>query len=147
MQLENANGLGEVLKMSAVGVDVLLTSGRTLKQGRGMEIGKLSSDYFDAVSICEMDESTLKVLGIEDGDPVRVETDIGSVVVFGKHDRRAEPGVVFIPCGPYANAVTGSDTLESGMPGYKSIPARVFPAKGETVPTVEEILAEMVGVG
>ncbi|MHA1959322.1 MAG: molybdopterin dinucleotide binding domain-containing protein [Candidatus Thorarchaeota archaeon] len=131
--------------MSTVGVEVLLTSGRTLKQGRGMEIGKLSSDYFNAVALCEMDESTLKVLGIEDGDPVRVETVIGSVVVFGKRDRRAEPGIVFMPCGPYANAITGSDTLQSGMPDFKTIPARVFPAKGESVLSVEEILDEMLG--
>ncbi len=123
---------------------MLLVSGRTLKQGRGMEIGKLSQDYFEAVAICEMDRSTLEVLGLEEGEPVRVETDHDSVIVASKLDRRAEPGVVFIPCGPYANQVIGTDTLESGMPGFKSIPARVFPAKGEEVLSVESLIKKIM---
>jgi formylmethanofuran dehydrogenase subunit D len=111
-----------------------------------MEIGKLSKDYFDAVSICEMDKSTLENLGIEEGDPVTVSTAIGKVIVSSKIDRKAEPGVVFIPCGPYANAVTGSDTLESGMPAYKAVNARISSAKGQSVLSVEELLKQMMEV-
>ena len=111
-----------------------------------MEIGKLSEDYFQAVAICEMDKTTLETLGLQEGDPVLVETDAGSIVVKSAVDRRAEPGVVFIPCGPYANAVTGSDTLESGMPAFKSITARLSAAKGKKVPTVEELLRKMMEV-
>jgi formylmethanofuran dehydrogenase subunit D len=109
-----------------------------------MEIGKLSVEYFEEVSICEMDKVTFKVLGIEVGDPVRVETIHGSVIVKSRLDRRAEPGVVFIPCGPYANAITGSDTEGTGMPDYKSIGAQIFAAKGERILSVKEILTKMV---
>ncbi|MFW9768539.1 MAG: molybdopterin dinucleotide binding domain-containing protein [Candidatus Thorarchaeota archaeon] len=130
--------------MSAVGVKALVTSGRTLKQGRGMEIGKLSSEYFEEVSVCEMDQVTFDALGIEAGDPVRVETIHGSVIVTSRLDRRAEPGVVFIPCGPYANAITGSDTEGTGMPDFKSIRAQIFPAKGKKVLSVKELLKKMV---
>jgi len=130
--------------MSAVGVKAVVTSGRTLKQGRGMEIGKLSSEYFEEVSVCEMDQVTFDALGIEAGDSVRVETIHGSVIVTSRLDRRAEPGVVFIPCGPYANAITGSDTEGTGMPDYKSIEAQIFPAKGEKVLSVKELLSKMV---
>lgn len=133
--------------MNNEGLEVLLTSGRTLKQGRGMEIGKLSKDYFDAVSICEMDQSTLESLGVEEGDSVTVETEVGKVVVASKVDRRAAPGVVFMPCGPYANAVTGPDTLESGMPAFKAVSARIYSAKGQAVLTVEELLKEMMELG
>ncbi|MHA2236038.1 MAG: molybdopterin dinucleotide binding domain-containing protein [Candidatus Thorarchaeota archaeon] len=130
--------------MSTVGVKAILTSGRTLKQGRAMEIGKLSVEYFEEVSVCEMDKLTFDVLGIEAGDPVRVETIHGSVIVKSRLDRRAEPGVVFIPCGPYANAITGSDTEGTGMPDYKSIGAQIFAAKGERILSVKEILTKMV---
>ncbi|MHA1934357.1 MAG: molybdopterin dinucleotide binding domain-containing protein [Candidatus Thorarchaeota archaeon] len=132
--------------MSDVGLNVLLTSGRTLAQGRGMEIGKLSEDYFKAVALCEMDKSTLEALGIDEGEPVRVETDVGSVVVASKLDRRADPGIVFIPCGPYANYLIGSDTLESGMPAFKATDARLFPAKNKTIPSIEDILKQMMEV-
>ncbi len=130
--------------MSRVGVKALLTSGRTLKQGRAMELGKLGPEYLKEVGICEMDEVTLKALGLSEGDPVCVETIHGSVVVVCKLDRRAEPGVVFIPCGPYANAVTGSDTEGTGMPDFKGASAQLFAAKGEKVPDVRELLKQIV---
>jgi formylmethanofuran dehydrogenase subunit D len=130
--------------MSRVGVEALLTSGRTLKQGRAMELGKLGPEYLKEVGICEMDKVTLEALGIDEGDTVRVETMHGSVVVMSKIDRRAEPGVVFIPCGPYANAVTGSDTEATGMPDFKGVTAQLFAAKGENVPDVKELLKQMV---
>ena len=130
--------------MSRVGVEALLTSGRTLKQGRAMELGKLGPEYLKEVGICEMDKVTLEALGLDEGDPVRVETMHGSVVVTCKIDRRAEPGVVFIPCGPYANAVTGSDTEGTGMPRFKGMSAQLFAAKGEKVPSVEELLKQLV---
>ncbi|MFX1415659.1 MAG: molybdopterin dinucleotide binding domain-containing protein [Promethearchaeota archaeon] len=129
--------------MSDVGVNVVLTSGRTLKQGKGMELGKLNQEYIDAVAICEMDKSTLEALGVEEGDPVRIETVYGSVVVRSNLDRRAEPGVAFIPCGPYANVILDSDTLESGMPGFKTMDAKIVPAKGETILSTEELLKTM----
>ena len=130
--------------MSTVGVKAILTSGRTLKQGRAMEIGKLSVEYFEEVSVCEMDKVTFDVLGIETGDSVRIETIHGSVIVKSRLDRRAEPGVAFIPCGPYANAITGSDTEGTGMPDYKNIGAQIFAAKGERILSVKEILTKMV---
>ncbi len=130
--------------MSAVGVKAIVTSGRTLKQGRAMEIGKLSSDYFEEVSVCEMDKVTIDALGIEEGDSVLVETIHGTVLVKSRLDRRAEPGVVFIPCGPYANAITGADTAGTGMPDYKSIEAQIFAAKGKRVLSVKELLNKMV---
>ncbi|MFW9912105.1 MAG: molybdopterin dinucleotide binding domain-containing protein [Candidatus Thorarchaeota archaeon] len=130
--------------MNDVGVEVLLTSGRTLKQGQTMELGKLNQEYFEAVAICEVDKSTLVTLGLEEGDPVKVKTTTGSVVVACKVDRRAEPGIAFIPCGPWANAVLDSDTSESGMPRYKEMDAKLFAAKGEKIPSAEDLLKAFV---
>jgi formylmethanofuran dehydrogenase subunit D len=130
--------------MSRVGVEALLTSGRTLKQGRAMELGKLGPEYLKEVAYCEMDTVTLESLGLEEGDPVRVETKYGSVIVSSKIDRRAEPGVVFIPCGPYANAIIGSETEGTGMPEFKGITAQLFAAKGKKVLDVEKLLKQMV---
>jgi formylmethanofuran dehydrogenase subunit D len=109
-----------------------------------MELGKLGPEYLKEVGICEMDKVTLEALGLEEGDAVRVETLHGSVVVTSKIDRRAEPGVVFIPCGPFANAVTGPDTEGTGMPDFKGVSAQLFAAKGEKVPDVQELLKQMV---
>lgn len=132
--------------MNQVGVAALLTSGRTLKQGRGMELGKMSKDYFEEVAVCEMDSTTMEVLGIDEGDSVLVESDHGKVIVHCRHNRRAEPGVVFMPCGPYANMVTGTDTVETGMPNFKNIPVALYAAKEKQVLTIEELLKETLGV-
>lgn len=130
--------------MNDLGVNVVLTSGRTLKQGQTMELGKLNQGYLDAVAICEVDKSTLEALGLEEGEPVKVKTSTGSVVVACKLDRRAEPGIAFIPCGPWANAVLDSDTLESGMPKFKAMEAKLVPAKGEKIASAEELLMAIV---
>ncbi len=130
--------------MSRKGVEAILTSGRTLKQGRAMELGKLGLEYHKEVAFCEMDKATLETLGLEEGEPVLIETPHGSVVVMSKLDRRAEPGVVFIPCGPYANAVIGSETEGTGMPDFKGVSAKIFAAKGQEVPNVEQLLKQIV---
>ncbi|MHA2140134.1 MAG: molybdopterin dinucleotide binding domain-containing protein [Candidatus Thorarchaeota archaeon] len=130
--------------MNDVGIQVVLTSGRTLKQGQTMELGKLNQEYFEAVAICEVDKSTLEALGLEEGDPVKVKTATGSVVVACKLDRRAEPGIAFMPCGPWANAVLDSDTLESGMPRFKDLDAKLIAAKGETIQSAEDLLKAIV---
>jgi formylmethanofuran dehydrogenase subunit D len=109
-----------------------------------MELGKLGPEYLKEVSICEMDKVTLETLGLNEGEPVRVETIHGSIVVTSRLNRRAEPGVVFIPCGPYANAITGSDTEGTGMPNYKNIAARLFSAKSERILSVKEVLKLMM---
>jgi len=109
-----------------------------------MELGKLGPEYFKEVGFCEMDKVTLETLGLDEGDPVRVETIHGSIVVTTKLDRRAEPGVVFIPCGPYANVVTGSDTENTGMPNFKGVVAKLFAAKGENIPDVKELLKQIM---
>lgn len=109
-----------------------------------MELGKLNRAYQDAVALCEVDSLTLEVLGLADGDHVRVESLLGSVVVRVKMNRRAEPGIAFMPCGPYANAVVGSDTEETGMPDYKGIQCSLFPAKGEPILTPSELIERVI---
>ena len=50
-----------------------------------------------------------------------------------------QPGIVFIPCGPWANYVMGSSTEGTGMPLLKGLPAKVEPA-AEKVLTIREII-------
>ncbi|MHA2423659.1 MAG: molybdopterin dinucleotide binding domain-containing protein [Candidatus Thorarchaeota archaeon] len=120
-------------------------SGRTLMQGRTMEIGKLSDGYRDAVGYCELDATVLESLGISAGDPIEVETIHGQVIVKSKKSRAKDPGLAFIPTGPYYNVLLDSDTQESGMPSYKGIEAKVFAASGKEVTPLRDLL-KMGGV-
>ena len=126
--------------MSRVGAKVILTSGRTLLQGRTLEDGKLTEAYQDAVSYIELDSTILEALDVGAGDIVEVETIFGTIDLKVKKSRGSDPGVAFIPCGPYANAVTGEDTQESGMPAYKSIEAQIFKSKSDSIRSIEDMI-------
>jgi formylmethanofuran dehydrogenase subunit D len=53
--------------------------------------------------------------------------------------------MVFIPCGSWANAITGDDTYSMGMPLFKGFPVEVEPAPNEPVLTLDELLMKQFG--
>ncbi|MEM2727045.1 MAG: molybdopterin dinucleotide binding domain-containing protein [Archaeoglobaceae archaeon] len=116
---------------------VELISGRTLDQGATVE-EKLSEEYFKAVNYIELNEDDFKLLGLKEGDSVKVSTEFGEVVVFAKLGEMPK-GLAFIPMGPYANAVIDPATDGTGMPQFKGVKAKIEKT-GERVKTVKELL-------
>ena len=55
------------------------------------------------------------------------------------------PGMVFIPCGLWANAICGDETYGMGMPLFKGFPVDVEPAPNKPVLTLDELLKEEYG--
>ncbi|NWF96044.1 MAG: molybdopterin dinucleotide-binding protein [Candidatus Thorarchaeota archaeon] len=131
--------------MTMAEIAVVLTTGRTLAQGRALETGKQSVEYIESTAVCEMDASSISALGISPGEPVLVRTDAGSAVLRSAVDRRARPGVIFVPTGPYANLLIGGLTGCSGMPTFKGVAARVSAAPGQSVMGVSELLGKLLG--
>jgi len=125
---------------------VVLLTGRTIEQGVGKERGKLSKDYLESVSVCYMDPDDMKKLKIKDKTNVLVSTNYGSVVVKALKSKRApHPGKIFIPYGPWANAVTDPETHGIGMPSLKGISAEVQPAPERSVSSLKELLKKQFG--
>ena len=80
---------------------VLLLTGRTIDQGKGKEMSKLSKEYLESVVICQIDPNDMKSLGVKENTNVKVTTDFGSVVLKAVKSARApHPKVVFVPYGP-----------------------------------------------
>jgi len=122
---------------------VILLTGRTIEQGVGKEHGKASKEYLESVSVCYIDPEDLKKLGIKEKTNVLVSTEYGSVVVKAlKSLRGPHAGVIFIPYGPWANAVVNPETNSIGMPSLKGIPAEIEPAPDKPVLSLEELLME-----
>ena len=127
-------------------IQVTLVTGRTIEQGVGKEKGKESKEYFESVAICHVDQSDLRKLGIKSGSNVEISTNHGSVVVRAlRSPRGSHAGVVFIPYGPWANAVVDPETDGIGMPRLKGIPARIEPAPNQPVLELAELLKQQFG--
>ncbi len=126
-------------------IKVTLVTGRTAEQGASLEIGKTSDEYRESVAVVELSKRDAEELGMSEGDPVEVKTDYGSVIVKGKISEKLDPGLSFMPYGPWANQVIGSETHGTGMPYYKGLQASVSSAKGASVLTIEELANRLMG--
>jgi formylmethanofuran dehydrogenase subunit D len=123
-----------------------LITGRTIDQGVGKEMGKGSQEYFDSAAVCFLDRVDLQKLGLRNGANVKVTSKYGSVVVRARrYQYGSMPGLAFIPCGLWANAVCGDETYSMGMALFKGFPVDVEPAPNERVLTLDELLKEEYG--
>ena len=124
----------------------ILITGRTIDQGVGKEMGKGSKEYFDSSAICVIDEADMKKLGIKSRTNVKVTSKYGSVIVKAtKNPYGSNPGLVFIPCGLWANAICGDETFGMGMPLFKGFQVEVEPAPNQVILTLDELLKEEYG--
>jgi formylmethanofuran dehydrogenase subunit D len=123
-----------------------LITGRTIEQGVGKELGKGSVEYYDSCAVCFFDKQDMLKLGIKNGSVVKVTSKYGSVMVKAqKYQWGTNPGMVFIPCGSWANVITGDETYSMGMPLFKGFPVEVEPAPNEPVLTLEALLMQQFG--
>lgn len=121
-------------------LSVTLITGRTLDQGRFLEEGKFSESYASKCAIVELDPQDMAKLGIQAGSNVKVRTKFGEVVVRAVPSASPQPGVAFIPMGPWASVVVDPRTYGSGMPNLKGIRAEVEPTQ-EPVRSVAELFS------
>ncbi len=133
--------------MEARKLEVVLVTGRSIYQGTGKESGKTSPEYAEEVSSCFMDPEDARALGVRDGDPVRVTTDFGSLVLRARivGEERRQRGVIFVPYGPYASILVSHETHSTGMPSLKGLRATVEPAPGEEPMSITELLERFYG--
>lgn len=120
---------------------ISLLTGRTIDQGTGKEYGKLTKEYFESVTICQMDPEDMERLGVKENENIKVTTNFGSVVIKAIPSTKApHPQIAFIPYGPWANLVMDPQTHGSGMPSLKGISAEIKPARDEEVLPLLELL-------
>ncbi len=124
---------------------VSLLTGRTIDQGKGKEMGKLSQEYLESVVICLLDPGDMKALGVKENTNIKVTTDFGSVILKAVESSTApHPKVAFVPYGPWASLIMDPETHGTGMPSLKGIPARIEPAPEEKVLSLQDLLNHLV---
>ncbi len=124
-------------------IDVVILTGRTLQQGIGLEVGKVSEEYSKSVNYAEINPIDSKTIGLTDGSPVEVSTARGKVVLHGRISETLPPGLIFVPYGPWINQVLGPDTNCTGTPQLKGASGKIEVANGKLVPTLLELVKIM----
>jgi len=95
-----------------------LITGRTRGQANGLHKGAGSSAHLKETSCVEICPEDMTRLGIEEGQVVRLRSDTGQAEAYVKVGD-LPCGLLFIPMGPTANRLIGTDTSATGMPPYK----------------------------
>ncbi len=135
--------MGSVPMGSPKELTLTLVTIRTVGQGTTIH-KKLHTEYRENVGICSLAPSDMHSLGIAEGDTVRVTTDGGSVVIRVLAGLEGIKGLVLIPLGPWASAVSTAVCEGSGLPGLKGLEAKVSRAPGEDVEDVRDLLRRAV---
>ncbi len=129
-----------------MGIEVNLTTARTIAQGQAIEGSKSLEAYTKAAGIIELDPADMDRLGAVEGDTIKVTTQFGEVFVRAVQSKHApHKGTALIPLGPWANLVVNPDTSSTGMPYLKNVAAKLEVARGEKVLSAPELIRAMYG--
>ncbi|MGM0386484.1 MAG: molybdopterin dinucleotide binding domain-containing protein [Actinomycetota bacterium] len=104
-----------------------LITGRTREQAEGLHRGKETQAYRSATERVELNGDDMARLGIQAGARIRLRTSAGTVEVPARAGE-LPPGLVFMPLGPAANALIGTETEATGIPPFKGLEVEVEPA-------------------
>jgi len=111
----------------------LLNTGRTIKQGSHVERKNAPAYQEAAAAICMNPVDMLEIM-VEEGDHVRVRSDVGEVVMKVRADTGLTPGRVFVSLGPYANHIISPETHGTGMPDFKVTRVSIEPTSEQVIP-------------
>ena len=106
-----------------------LIAGRSSKQGTSLNIGKLKDEYRQVTNTVEMNLDDMARLGLQEGDQVRLRTEMGETIVQCKGCKATDlpAGMLFIAYGPSSSRLMGGDTAGTGMPISKHLDVEVEP--------------------
>lgn len=125
-------------------LDIILTSGRTIEQGRTLVGIKVSGEAKKFTGVCYLDPEDMEILNLQENDRVKIITAEGEIVVYARVSKDApHKGIAFMPLGIYANWVTPPGSAGIGVPKYKGIQATIQPTN-EEVPEVEELIQRLL---
>ncbi len=112
-------------KMIITEIEVLLTTIRTIKQGKSADSDKTSIEYFNEVAIVLLHKEDMKRLSVENNDPVKIRTKYGEVIVKVREAEETKEGIGLVPVGLWANMTTGNSIQSNGIPLFKNIRATI----------------------
>ncbi len=107
-----------------------MNASRTSRQGVGINAGKFSKEYQNAVSVMTMHPEDMASIGAEEGDLCRVTTADGEAT-FACTSGNVPAGMIFVPYGPATCRLMNGSTDGTGMPQSKGWVVDVQPIADE----------------
>jgi formylmethanofuran dehydrogenase subunit D len=107
--------------------------------------GIYTDDYQKLSAQIIMDKQDMEKIGVKDGQNVKIENDIGSIVVTAKlSDDDPHPGMAFMTTSPWINQLVNEGVSETSRPDH--ITTKIFSSDEE--PTKLSVLLERIqGLG
>ncbi len=129
--------------MATADAEVTIVTFRDIFQYEAGKKGRYSDEYQNLSAQIFLDKQDMAKLGTKDGGKVKVENDIGSIIVAAKtSDDDPHPGVAFMVNSPWSNNLVRDDICETSIPGFKSIIAKVSPSN-EAITKIGDLLERM----
>ena len=125
---------------------LVLTTGRTLRQGISMENGKLEPSYSAETGQIYIDKTDAEKLAISKEDLLEIRSEHGEIILPCTISKEHHPGIAFIPMGPFANQLVDPETNGTGMPSFKNVPIQVRHTTNKSPTTLEAILNHYRGI-
>jgi formylmethanofuran dehydrogenase subunit D len=123
--------------------EVEIVTFRDIFQYEALKKGRYSEEFQKASALVFLDKGDMETLGINDGERVKLENDVGSVVVSAKASvEEGHPGVAFMTNSPWANQLVPDQVCQTSIPDFKKIKAKVSPS-GEELTKIEDLLQRM----
>ena len=115
-------------------MDLTLITGRTINQGRGTMTDRLGTFHQRISAVIQMNGQDLRELGLGERGLVRVTSSFGEVVLKAEEAEEELPrGLAYMPYGPWASRLVGSDTGATGMPSFKGMKVKVQGESAEDI--------------
>ncbi len=123
--------------------EVTIVTFRDIFQYEAGKKGRYSEEYRRLSAQIILDKQDMARIETLDGQSVKVENDVGSVIVIAKtSEDDPHPGVAFMTNSPWSNQLVRDDVCETSIPGFKRIVASVSPSSGELT-KIDDLLERM----
>jgi formylmethanofuran dehydrogenase subunit D len=97
--------------------EIMIITSEDIFQLEAMERGIFTDDYQRLSARIIIDKQDMELIGVKDGGNVRIENDVGRIVVTVKSsDDEPHPGIAFMSPTPWTYQLVREDVCESGRP-------------------------------
>ena len=128
-----------------MGINLNIVTYRDIFQYEASKKSRFSLEFQKLSAQIIMDKQDMAKLGVNDGQNVCLENDVGKVVVAVRQtEDDPHPGLAFMTNSPWSNQLVKDDLCETGIPGFKCISTNAS-ASNEDITKVSELLQRMRG--